>query len=151
MVLSQAPGAVLRTAQIELQVGRQSLGSAAGINAAYLALSGDDQVTFGLRVRSGTHQSIVMFDPRAMTITQPRLENQHVIKECWRMELDVHRTDHQHDSRLLDLSIGNAGRAQHLNTSPLKEIEILRIVHTALSIDFMIMDSDRNFVFGYHR
>lgn len=58
------------------------------------------------------------------------------------MELDLHRFDHQHQACLFNFFVRNAEASQHFDTPAFEVVQVLRIVHSALAIDFAIADTE---------
>jgi hypothetical protein len=92
----------------------------------------------------------MVLDTRSVAITQTGVQQEFVIEHCRAQEFDLHGSDNQMQSRRFEFAVGKSRGSQHLDSPPLKVSQVLRMMHTPLSIDFMVVDPNRVFVLGQH-
>jgi hypothetical protein len=67
------------------------------------------------------------------------------------VKLHIHAVDHQQSATFFDIAVGDARSPEHLDASTLKVIQVLSVVNSALTVDFVIVDSDRDLMLLDHK
>ena len=66
------------------------------------------------------------------------------------MKIDVHHPDDEHQSGTLEFFVRDPRCAEHFHAASFKVAEVIAVMNSPLTIDFMVVDSNRCFVLRNH-
>lgn len=113
------------------------------VDTGDLASAGDDQILV-------TADFVFVMNSHTPRADDFGGHDEQVIEFRWEKVLDFHLGDDQEEPTGLEFAIGVAGGPEHFDPPPLEEVKILRVVDAALSVGFVVTDSNFHGKLGVH-